>query len=324
MLKNEKALVEKLLNKSKEVFVLAVELYNKPTIKYRVEGFGVFICNAWELMLKAHLIKKYGNSAIYYKDNPSRTISLENCIKKIFTNEKAPLRLNLEKIIELRNTSTHFITEEYEMIYVPLFQSCVFNFINKMQEFHNIDMAETIPQNFLTLTVSIKPFSGNEVRAKYPKEIASKIITLNQTVSEMQSNHNSEFSIVVEHRHFITKDRSEATSLIGIEKNADEKVKIIKEIKDPNKTHNFTAKRCWEEINKRIQKSGVSWTFNRSHFDIFCKAFGIKQNDRFCFTNRIQKIPTYSYSIHTIDFIVEEILKDPDNIIEILKTQTKK
>lgn len=37
-----------------------------------------------------------------------------NCVQKIFTNEKAPLRKNLEKVIELRNTSTHFITEEYE------------------------------------------------------------------------------------------------------------------------------------------------------------------------------------------------------------------
>jgi hypothetical protein len=209
-------LTGKLLNKSKEAFVLAVELYNKPTIRYRVEGFAVFICNAWELMLKAHLIKQCGNGAIYHKDNPSRTISLENCIQRIFTNKKAPLRLNLEKIIELRNVSTHFITEEYEMVYVPLFQSCVFNFINKMQEFHDTDMTETIPQNFLTLTVAMKPFSDSETRAKYPEEIASKIINANADISKMQSNNSAEFSIVIEHRHFITKDKSEATSIVGI------------------------------------------------------------------------------------------------------------
>lgn len=49
---------EKLIEKSKEAFVMAVEIYNKPSIKYRIEGFSFFICNAWELMLKAHLIKK--------------------------------------------------------------------------------------------------------------------------------------------------------------------------------------------------------------------------------------------------------------------------
>lgn len=110
-------LKEKLLEKSKEAFVMAIEIYNKPTIKYRVEGFSFFICNAWELMLKAHMINKFGEESIYYKDNQDRTITLENCLQKIITNEKAPVRRNLTKIIELRNTSTHFVTEEYEMIY---------------------------------------------------------------------------------------------------------------------------------------------------------------------------------------------------------------
>lgn len=149
-------LTDSLLEKSKEAFVMAIEIYNKPTIRYRVEGFSFFICNAWELMLKAHIINKLGNDSIYYKDNPNRTITLENCIQKIFTNEKSPLRKNLMKIIELRNTSTHFITEEYEMVYIPLFQACILNFVEKMQEFHDVDMTEVIPQNFLTLAVSMK------------------------------------------------------------------------------------------------------------------------------------------------------------------------
>lgn len=39
-------LEDRLLNKAKEAFVMAIELYNKPTIRYRVEGFSMFICNA--------------------------------------------------------------------------------------------------------------------------------------------------------------------------------------------------------------------------------------------------------------------------------------
>ena len=87
-------LENKLVEKSIEAFSMAIELYNKPTIKYRVEGFGMFVCNAWELMLKSHIIKTMGNASIYYKDNPNRTLSLENCIQKVFTNNKDPLRLN--------------------------------------------------------------------------------------------------------------------------------------------------------------------------------------------------------------------------------------
>ena len=51
------SLQDRLIEKSKEAFTMAIELYNKPTIKYRVEGFSMFICNAWELMLKAYMMK---------------------------------------------------------------------------------------------------------------------------------------------------------------------------------------------------------------------------------------------------------------------------
>ena len=64
---------------------------------------------------------------IYYRDNPERTISLEKFIQQIFTNKHDPLRKNIERIVHLRNISTHFITEDYEYIYAPLFQSCVEN-----------------------------------------------------------------------------------------------------------------------------------------------------------------------------------------------------
>lgn len=35
-------IVDLLLEKSKEAFIMSVEIYNKPTIKYRVEGFLIF------------------------------------------------------------------------------------------------------------------------------------------------------------------------------------------------------------------------------------------------------------------------------------------
>lgn len=321
-------ITDKLLKKSKEAFMMAIEIYNKPTIQYRVEGFSFFICNAWELMLKAHIINKFGESKVYYPDNPNRTISLENCINKIFTNNKAPLRLNLEKIIELRNTSTHFITEEYEMIYIPLFQSCVFNFIEKMQEFHNIDMTEIIPQNFITLTVSMRSLNEYEIRAKYPDEIANKMINTSSTISEMVENSNSNFAIRIDHHHFLTKDINKATSSVYIDKNATTGITIVKELKDPNDTHKYTAKNCIKEINKKLRKLNIKISinsdFNMYHFNLFTKYFGIKDNSKYCYIHKISSSPTYSYSIHTIDFIVDEIKKNPHNIIEDLKKKVKK
>jgi hypothetical protein len=314
---------EKLIEKSKEAFVMAIEIYNKPTIKYRVEGFSFFICNAWELMLKAHMMNKFGEDSIYYKDNKNRTITLENCIQKVFTNEKAPLRKNLAKIIELRNTSTHFVTEEYEMIYIPLFQACVLNFVEKMQEFHGVDMTEVIPQNFLTLAVSMKALDENTIRAKYPEEIANKIISTSEQLEPMIAENNQAFAIKVEHLHYITKDKNQATSFVHIEKGAEVGVKIIKELKDPNNTHKYTMKSAIKEITRRLQASGIEFTMNQYIFDLFNKAYGIKENEKYCYVHRQYAQPSYTYSMQAIDLIVGEIQKDPENIVANLKKAKK-
>ena len=321
---------EKLIEKSQEAFCLAIELYNKPTIKYRVEGFSLFICNAWELMLKAHMINAFGETSIYHKDNPQRTLSLENCVQKVFTNNKDPLRINLEKIIELRNTSTHFITEEYEMIYVPLFQSCILNYNEKMMTFHNVDMTAIIPQNFLSLSVSMKALDESAIIAKYPEEIATKLLNTNTSILETISTNNDKFAIRIEHYHYITKDKDKATSFVGIDNSADTKVKIIKELKDPNTTHKYSSTSCVNEIVARLNRLGISLKYNNEqkkfnayHFNLFCKYYGIKDNPKLCYQHQLTH--TYGYSIQTIDFIVNEIKKDPENIIQNLrKALTKK
>ena len=318
-------LKDKLLEKSKEAFLLDIEIYNKPTIKYRVEGFSFFICNAWELMLKSHILKFLGENEIYYKDKPERTISLSDCIKKVFTNNKDPLRLNLEKIIELRDTSTHFITEEYEMLYIPLFQACVFNYVEKMKKFHDFDMSTIIAQNFLTLTVSMHSFNETEIRAKYPEQIASKIINTNSKLIPLVENNNDGFAIKIEHFHYVTKDKDKATELVYIDNDAENGIKIIKELKNPNLTHKYTMKKLNKEVNSRLQKLGITnINFNQYHFQLFCNYYDLKNNEKFCFINNIGEIPIYSYSIQAIEFIVEEIKKDPINIINNLKEKIKK
>ena len=63
--------IDRLIEKSKEAFVMSIEIYNKPTLHYRLEGFSMFICNAWELMLKAHLIKNMVRTPFITKISPT-------------------------------------------------------------------------------------------------------------------------------------------------------------------------------------------------------------------------------------------------------------
>ena len=168
----EKELIDNLLNKSEEAFLMAIEIYNKPTINYRLEGFTFFICNAWELLLKAKILND-GNS-IYFFDKPDRTISLSNCIKNIFTNDKDPVRKNLEIMLGLRNTATHFIIKEMDSVYLPFMQANVLNYSQKLFTFFNRDITEKINSSFLTLVINSEEMSEEDILSKYGKNIFNK------------------------------------------------------------------------------------------------------------------------------------------------------
>ena len=327
---SEIELKDRLLDKSKEAFLLAIELYNKPSIRYRIEGFSMFICNAWELMLKAHMIKTLGETSIYYPDNPDRTLALSDCVKKIFTNDKDPLRLNLEKIIELRNTSTHLITEEYEMVYIPLFQSCVINFNEKMLEFHDIDITEVVPQNFLTLSTSMRALSETEFAAKYPEAIVNRFMALKNSIAEIAAVTNEKFAITINVNHYQTKNPKLADSVYRIAKDGEIPVAVIKDVKDPSNVFRFTTTAAIATIRSMLKKNGVTLlyrgnptVFNNYHFTNFVKHFGVKQNERFCWIYRIHSQPQYSYSQQAIDFIYDELAKDPDSILDRIKTKKR-
>lgn len=92
--------VNALLNKSEEAYLMSIEIINKPTINYRTEGFCFFICNAWELLLKAYLINKAKDiNVINYKDDSNRTIGLDECIERVFTSTTDKTKNNFQIII---------------------------------------------------------------------------------------------------------------------------------------------------------------------------------------------------------------------------------
>ncbi|MFC2384878.1 MAG: DUF3644 domain-containing protein, partial [Hoylesella saccharolytica] len=316
-------LSEKLLEKSQEAFIVAVELYNKPTIRYRVEGFSFFICNAWELLLKSHIMQSCGEDAIYYKDDKPRTKSLNTCIKEVFTNDKDPLRINLEKIIDLRNTSTHFITEEYEQIYVPLFQSCVINYMNKLLQFFDVDITEKLGSNFLTLSVRMEEVTEDSIRARYPSSLAEHILTIMSSVGRaINTVDNTNFAIPVKHNFYITKKKDQAAVSFSISKDAEHAAFILKERHDMQKSCPYRMQECLSRIQALIEKDNIPFvnpftpneskrhTFNKYVFDLFVKFYNLKNDPSLCYVYDRNTNPNYSYSDKAINLIVEQIKKD--------------
>ncbi|MBR3571842.1 MAG: DUF3644 domain-containing protein [Bacteroidales bacterium] len=121
-----------LLDKSVSSMLAAIEVYNKPNFYYREDSFAILCVNAWELLLKAVLLKKnrYKMTSLYVmipkkkKDgsrskhmepdtnrtgNP-KTITIYEVIGRLKSSGliPQPLEDNIDSIIELRDNAIHF------------------------------------------------------------------------------------------------------------------------------------------------------------------------------------------------------------------------
>ena len=159
----------------------------------------------------------------------------------------------------------------------------------------------------------------------------TKLLDTKNKVDELSLNNNEKFAIRIEHYHYLTKDKDKATSLVKIDKSADAAVKIIRELKDSNQTHKYTAKPCIEKIRKILSSNSIilfyrnaPTKFNSFHFNNICKYYNIKSNERFCYIHKQFTTLQYTYSQQAIDFIVEELAKDPNNILDNIKNPHQK
>ena len=315
-------LINKMLEKSQEAFLLAIETYNKPTIKYRLEGFSFFICNAWELLLKSYIIKKYSISEIYYKDKPGRTIGLSDCIKRIFTNDKDPIRKNLEIIVDLRNTSTHFIIQEMENIYLPFLQANTLNYSQKMFDFFNIDITKKLETSFLSLITNSSEINDTDILSKYGDEIFNKYIKLkNDATVLLENENNNKLAINVNLNLKVVKNIKDAQLTFSIAKNAEDAVYFIDKIKDVNTNYPYSQKKARELITQNLKRKDIIINLHQTNFGLICDKFDLKNNEDYFYYHSLTK--RYGCSQKLIDFVTNLIIKEP-NIIEVLKEENKK
>ncbi len=111
----------KMLANSIEAILSAIEIYNKPNFKYREEVFTILTINAWELLLKAKILKdnKDDLNSIYALDGAGKpkinrtgsnmTVDVTNAMTKVEL--ETPAKQNLTTLIEIRDSALHFYND---------------------------------------------------------------------------------------------------------------------------------------------------------------------------------------------------------------------
>ena len=307
-----KRLTKQLLDKSQEAFILSLEVYNKPTIKYRIEGFCFFFCNAWELLLKSKILEdNKKESAIYYKkqrNQKRRSLSLRDCLKKVIPNESDSIRKNIEDIAAIRDEATHLIIKDLEAVYSGLFQSGVLNYVDKLEEWFGISITEKISPAMLTLVSDIKQIDPVFIKKRYGPEILefveNEIGRIEKNAKELKED--IKYRIPIEYKLVLTKSAKDAdiTLSSGV---GGKTFGLIEVPKDIERTHPYLQKDVIAKIKERI---GGGIMFNQYDFQSILYKEKIKRNRKYHYM--IKKPVIHRYSDALIELIVNKIERDQE------------
>ena len=97
----------RLLGKSIAAMIGAVDVYNKPDFTYREETFAILVVNAWELLIKAFILKNSNNelSALYVREHRTLRNGKKSKATYIKRNRnRNPMTIGLKRAIQVVRT----------------------------------------------------------------------------------------------------------------------------------------------------------------------------------------------------------------------------
>ena len=319
-------LSKQLIEKSENAFLLALEIYNKPTVDYRLESFCILFINSWELLLKAYLIEEVKNTKVIFVKGTKQqeTITFTEALGRAITDIKNPIRINLEDINKLRNTSSHLIIPEYEIIYTGLFQQGVLNYVQILSTW--FDRSIDITPRLLTLAFEYQPTSITKLtlKDKYNKVVLSAFETKQKEIMETLKENPSMYSIPINSTLALVKNPNKADIVLSTGKTGKE-FGIVEVAKDHDKTHPYLRGK-----DKRPRVGTLLYQLNHlgieiNGYDITCINFSENINEitrpDFIYKSKVAK-SSAQYSQAYVDFIVKKITNN-SNFISICRKKYK-
>ena len=301
-------LSSRLLRNSQEAFLLAVEVYNKPTIRYRVEAFCFLLANAWELLLKAKLIRDaHSSSVIFYRKvrgQQRRSLSLRDAVKRVFQNENDPVRRNIEEITTLRDAGTHLCVPELEPIYVGVFQASILNYSKKLKEWFRLEALEAGSPPMLSLVVDAATIDPVQIRKRHGKEVLDYLVETKRRLAQTASEIGvSGFSIPLEYRVVVTKKAEEADFDLSLSASAELTGTILEIPRDVESMYPYRQNEAVAILAERLQPL----RFTSYDFQAILHLEKVKSCDSSPLHYHFKKVNTHMYSQALLDLVMNRV-----------------
>ena len=324
-------LAKALLKKSRDNMLLALELYNRPSLDNRLDSFVLCFCVAWEQLLKAMLIERRGENFIFkskYRNNKIReTISFRECLEKVYQNNDL-VRKNLECIIYYRDQAVHLLMPEIQGQISRFFQSGIINYIREFEDFSKQNFLSSSHAGLLSLVGDLKDPDKVALGNRYGREIGKEIsYIINELTIESSKYDDIRFAIPINVRLVFAKSDKEGDIILSQANDGIEGLRnaiVFEKPVDREKTHPYRQTEAIRAINKSLNEkykkndleraltsrnSNKQPCINGYDFQaIIHKLKWKKSNNR---QHHMSKNPEcHYYSEYAVEEIVNNIMKD--------------
>lgn len=277
-------LSDTLVEKSLQAVLAAIEIYNKPDFGYREETFSILLVNAWEILLKAKIVKDGLEKieSIYIPDSSNsegflksrsgnyRTITIGKGINSVPLDET--LKANLFILVELRDNSIHFRNES-PILNTKLLEvgtASLLSYLEMCKEWFKKDLSK---YNFYIMPMSF--FHPHELRS-YSVNTES---VQNQNLLRYIGNKEKKFphDPLSQHSLSLRLETKFVKSKMQIDPNDPDAISVIIDEEDAfTKTYIWA---CKEHLVPALKKRYKDFKVNPQFWSLLN---GLKENTKFC------------------------------------------
>ncbi|MGB1199873.1 MAG: DUF3644 domain-containing protein [Thalassotalea sp.] len=335
-------LAKALLRKSKDNMLLAIELYNRPSLENKIDGFVMLFCTSWEQLLKAIIIKMDGEESIYKKNTHGKkeTIPLRACLDIVFKQNDGTKK-NIFKIADLRDQAVHLLMPEIQGIASRLFQSGIFNYSSKFEEVCEIPFINTDNTGMISLVGDFKTPPLPMMTSIYGKAADDVISLAKDLTSSVETANDLSFAIPLDVTlQFAKKDTRGTQIVLTKAENGMSGLKdalVIEKSVDAEKTYKFKQNQAISETNQRLhlkydteflkqrinkQRSG-EYFLNRNCFQSLIYKLKWKQSNN-KYHHYFENANYHAYSEDAIDLIIEKVTSSKTYLTEAKQSYSKR
>jgi len=251
-------LASELLKNSGDNMVLAIELYNRPSLRNRIGAFCVLFCMGWEQILKSVIAERDGDAAIFTnksKHGHMDTLSLRDSLLVVFP-KKGPVSENVRVVADLRDLAVHLLVPETQSVASRIFQSGILNYLDFYYQVAGKHLLPTDSSGLISLVADLDVPEQDLLVAKYGTATGLDLAKLiNELKDSIEASDDHAFAIPMNYSIRLAKSKSPADITLSTGDGSNIAGTVVEKAVSDFKRWKYPRTKVVELVNERLAES---------------------------------------------------------------------